>query len=518
MDIRTPNRQALEAGLSDTDDRWTMSGDGTAVPLSDTRTILRGITQFLDVSLVLAAGWAALLPEASHSSEEWRFGVMVVALGPVLIARIVDALGGYEFAALERWTTGVARCTIAFCLTLLILCGILWLTGSHIATSKSWLEPWLIGSLAAVCLMRLGIYALILRWQERGGLLQRVVVIGTGPVARRLLSSLSLEPSVRIQGVYDDRPSPAHTSCAGFEVRGSVDDLIHECRRVGAQAVYIALPLQDEERIAAIVGRLNLVPVDIRLCPDGFGLSLGRFAVSHIGGITLLNVRDVPLGGWRLVAKEIEDRILAACVLALTAPLFAVIAIAIRLDSPGPVFFRQFRHGYNNRLIRVFKFRTLYDHAADPNAEKLSDERDPRVTRVGAILRRTMLDELPQFVNVLRGEMSVVGPRPHAMAAKAGGLLYRDAVPDYDARHRMKPGVTGWAQVNGWRGDTKTVEQIRQRVAYDLHYIDHWSIWMDIKIVFLTIAMALRALYSTLMEIRRHAMPVADAGRSGPTA
>src|SRR5262249_1039567 len=151
----------------------------------------------------------------------------------------------------------------------------------------------------------------------------------------------------------------------------------------------------------------------------GFGLSLGRFAVSHIGGITLLNVRNLPLGGWRLVAKEIEDRLLAACVLAMTAPLFAVIALAIQLDSPGPVFFRQLRHGYNNRLIGVFKFRTLYHHAADPNAERLSDERDPRITRVGAVLRRTMLDELPQFINVLRGEMSVVGPRPHAMAAKA---------------------------------------------------------------------------------------------------
>ena len=514
MNIHTSPHHTIRS--TENDETWALPAAPTTVPLSDTRTILRGVTQFLDAAVVLAIGWAALLPEASHSSQEWRFGVMVVALGPVLLARILDALGGYEFSALERWTIGVARSTVAFCLTLLVLCGVLWLTGSHIARSKSWLEPWLLGSLAAVCVMRLGVYALIARWRGRGALLQRVVVIGTGSLAQRLVDVLRHEPSVKVEGIYDDRPDAARDGDARPEVKGSIDELIEDCRRVGVQAVYVALPLHEEERIASIMERLSLVPVDIRLCPDNFGLGLGRFAVSHIGGITLLNVRDLPLGGWRLIAKEIEDRILAACVLLLTAPLFGLIAIAIKLDSSGPVFFRQLRHGYNNRLIRVFKFRTLYDHAADPNAEKLSDDRDPRITRVGAVLRRTMLDELPQFINVLRGEMSVVGPRPHAMAAKAGGLLYRDAVPDYDARHRMKPGVTGWAQVNGWRGDTKTVEQIRQRVAYDLHYIDHWSIWMDLKIVFMTILMAFGALYSIAVEFRRHAMPLADTGRPGP--
>jgi Undecaprenyl-phosphate glucose phosphotransferase len=304
----------------------------------------------------------------------------------------------------------------------------------------------------------------------------------------------------------------------GYTVRGSIEQLILDLRSDVSAFVCIALPLSEERRIEAIVDRLAVVPADVRLCPDTFGLELGPIEVSHLSGVTLFNVRNLPLAGWRLIAKEIEDRIIAAAVLILASPLFAIIAILIRLDSPGPVFFRQLRHGYNNQLIRVFKFRTLYHHTADPNAEKLSDEKDPRVTRVGAFLRKTMLDELPQFINVLRGEMSVVGPRPHAMAAKAGGLLYREAVPDYDARHCMKPGVTGWAQVNGWRGDTKTVEQIRQRVAHDLHYIEHWSIVMDLKIVIMTALMALRALSSTARETRRHAMPLADAGRSRPPA
>jgi exopolysaccharide biosynthesis polyprenyl glycosylphosphotransferase len=174
-------------------------------------------------------------------------------------------------------------------------------------------------------------------------------------------------------------------------------------------------------------------------------------------------------------------------ILTLISPLLLFIALLIRLDSPGPVLFRQKRYGLNNRLIEVLKFRTMYHEARDENAEQLTRRNDPRVTRVGAFLRRTSMDELPQFLNVLRGEMSIVGPRPHALAAKAGRLLYQDAVRYYDSRHRMKPGITGWAQVNGWRGETDTVEQIRKRVEHDLYYIENWSIRLDLKIIIRTV-------------------------------
>ena len=164
-----------------------------------------------------------------------------------------------------------------------------------------------------------------------------------------------------------------------------------------------------------------------------------------------------------------------------------MIAAAIKLDSPGPVLFRQRRYGLNNEMIEVFKFRTMRADATDRNAERLTARNDPRVTRVGAFLRRTSLDELPQFLNVLRGDMSVVGPRPHATAAKAGGLLYPEAVRGYHARHRVKPGITGWAQVNGWRGETETVEQIARRVECDLYYIEHWTVAFDLWIVLRTV-------------------------------
>jgi lipopolysaccharide/colanic/teichoic acid biosynthesis glycosyltransferase len=171
----------------------------------------------------------------------------------------------------------------------------------------------------------------------------------------------------------------------------------------------------------------------------------------------------------------------------MIAPLLIGIAIAIKIDSPGPVFFRQRRYGFNNGLIEVFKFRTMYHEMRDDNADQLTRRGDPRVTKLGAFLRRTSLDELPQFFNVMRGEMSIVGPRPHALSAKAAGRLYDEAVRDYASRHRVKPGITGWAQVNGWRGETETLEQIRKRVEHDLVYIERWSLWLDLKIIGLTI-------------------------------
>ena len=184
--------------------------------------------------------------------------------------------------------------------------------------------------------------------------------------------------------------------------------------------------------------------------------------------------------------KEIEDRTLAALALIFIAPLLITIAALIKLDSPGPILFRQKRYGFNDRLIEVLKFRTMHHDASDLNAEQLTRRNDPRVTRVGAFLRRTSLDELPQLFNVLRGDMSIVGPRPHALRAKAAGVLYPEAVRNYSARHRVKPGITGWAQVNGWRGETETLEQIAKRVEHDLFYIENWSIALDVKIILRT--------------------------------
>jgi Undecaprenyl-phosphate glucose phosphotransferase len=189
------------------------------------------------------------------------------------------------------------------------------------------------------------------------------------------------------------------------------------------------------------------------------------------------------LSGWNLVLKNAEDRLVGALLLLLGSPLLALIALAIKLDSRGPVFFRQRRYGFNNNAIVVWKFRTMRDQPEDETVVPQATRNDPRVTAMGRILRRTSLDELPQIFNVLRGEMSLVGPRPHAVAHNE---QYATVIDDYLSRHRVKPGITGWAQVNGLRGETDTPEKMRQRVQHDLYYIDNWSFWFDLKILALT--------------------------------
>lgn len=194
----------------------------------------------------------------------------------------------------------------------------------------------------------------------------------------------------------------------------------------------------------------------------------------------------MPFTDWRRVTKSVEDFLLASIILIFIAPLLLIVALAIKFDTPGPVLFRQRRYGLDGELITVYKFRTMHDHLSDARAERLTARNDPRVTKVGAFLRKTSIDELPQLINVLRGEMSLIGPRPHPVAAKAANRPYEEVVAEYAARHRVKPGITGWAQVNGWRGETDSVEQIQKRVEHDLFYIERWSLTLDIKILFRT--------------------------------
>jgi len=214
--------------------------------------------------------------------------------------------------------------------------------------------------------------------------------------------------------------------------------------------------------------------------------------ISETASVRMIEIVDRPLKHWSGVAKWVEDKILGLVLLALGSPMMALIALAIRLDSKGPALFIQERFGFNNNAIRVFKFRTMDQGEADTSGAKRTVPDDPRVTRVGRFLRRWSIDELPQLLNVVLGDMSLVGPRPHVMAMKAGDRLYHEAVGEYFLRHRVKPGMTGWAQVHGMRGEIDTPQRARERVDYDLWYIDNWSIWLDLKVLFMTLIVVLR--------------------------
>jgi len=314
-------------------------------------------------------------------------------------------------------------------------------------------------------------------------------VVGGGEHGRNLLKALHDDPEAEAEvlGIFDDRgPRRVPDAIDGYQKLGGIDDLLVFARTNRIDLIVVALPLVAEKRVLEILQKLWVLPVDIRLSPQTTSIRFAPQAYSYLGSVPCLKVFDKPLTDWDSIVKAIEDRVLAALILTFIAPLLVTIAISIKLDSRGPVIFRQQRRGFNNQLFELYKFRTLRHELRDANADKLVTKNDNRVTRVGSFLRKSSLDELPQLFNVLKGDMSVVGPRPHAMMAKAGDQLYEDVVTGYFARHRVKPGLTGWAQINGWRGETDTAEKLTRRLEFDLYYIENWSLWLDLKILLLT--------------------------------
>ncbi len=451
--------------------------------------IVAGLLRGIDGLAALAAGLAALALATPDLPLPASHYILLSLFGALAVINLLHLGGAYRVDQVHHTTRALGRVIMAWAIATFAVAGALLASGAALDANATWLSLWAIFGLAPPLLARAICAAFVDHWRQTKKLQKRVAILGGGPLGLRLLRRLSREGNadVIVTGVYDDRLSRLPDSCMGHKICGSVDDLVEDIRRHGIDTVIVALPLSAERRMAEVMTKLRRVAVDICLCPDQYGFHLSQLETERLGGLTLLNAERRPLHSWRGVIKGIEDRIFAGLILILIAPLLAAIALLIKLDSPGPVFFRQKRYGLNNQLIDVWKFRTMHHHATDENAEQLTRRNDPRVTRLGAFLRRTSLDELPQFINVLRGEMSVVGPRPHATAAKAGGLLYQDAVSNYDSRHRMKPGITGWAQVNGWRGETETVEQIVKRVEHDLHYVENWSVKLDVIIILRTV-------------------------------
>lgn len=315
-----------------------------------------------------------------------------------------------------------------------------------------------------------------------------VAIVGDGALSRQLVWRClqQSDRGLEVLGLFaDNEEKHASGYCLGCPLGGSLADLLALAQKREIDAIVLAVPASARRRIDKIVTLLRRIAVDVYLYDED--VDQGPQDNTALARLPVRLVERRPLGPRDVFLKAVEDRLLAAAIVLAISPLLLAIAVLIRIDSPGPVIFRQKRYGLNNRLIEIWKFRTLHVCQSDTNAEQLVTRNDSRVTRVGAFLRKTSLDELPQFFNVLRGDMSVVGPRPHALAAKAGVLQYDEIVRDYAARHRVKPGITGWAQINGWRGETSTEEQIEQRVAHDFHYIDNWSLWLDLKIVLRTI-------------------------------
>jgi len=446
--------------------------------------IVSGVMRGIDGAAGLVAALAALVLTMPDLPMVPSYYIAIAIFGSVVMACAMSVAGAYRVEMLRRSGYQIYRVLSGWIATALAVAAAVISSGASLPESSSWLLLWFVmgGSVLLVVRALLGVR--LDQWRQAGRLRSRVAIFGSGATARNLLRRLD-DGRIDIQdhivvGLYDNRDHETHV------LSGDIYALLDDIRHQRIDVVIIAIA-PGEGRPAMAVEMLRQAATDIYVFPDIRDIPLDAGGAETIGGVPLLAVERRPLRNWRGIAKAFEDCIFAAVALALVSPLLLLITILIKLDSPGPVLFRQKRYGLNNQLIEVLKFRTMRQDMCDPTASQLTRRNDPRVTRIGAFLRRTSLDELPQFLNVLYGEMSVVGPRPHATAAKAAGLLYQEAVPNYDCRHRMKPGITGLAQVSGWRGETETVEQIRKRVEHDIYYIENWSLLMDAQIILRTI-------------------------------
>lgn len=356
--------------------------------------------------------------------------------------------------------------------------------------SRGWFSSWLIATYAILLVTRVGWRSAYMRLLQKGYLRTAVIIVGSGEPLQNAVARLRREERlgpVSIAGVYTLCPSvaPAREGSAcdcTAHLDRCLQQIVTQCQNTFVSDVIVAVPASEKDVLCKAVEHLRLLPVNVNIVPDFGALDLSMGQVRHYGQFGAIGVQRIPISEWGVFVKKIEDIVIALIALLLFAPAMVLIAIAIKLDSPGPVIFRQRRHGFNNKVIHVLKFRTM-TVLEDGKQVVQASKSDGRVTRVGRLLRRTSLDELPQFLNVLKGDMSVVGPRPHALAHND---YYSRLLANYATRHRVKPGITGWAQINGFRGEVLKPSQMEHRVRLDLEYIENWAIWLDIKIILMT--------------------------------
>jgi len=483
------NADSIRTGNTHTPRRHEARRFAMAVREPVSLPIISGLLRAWDALAILAAGLVALMLAAPDLPMDGSYYLALSFFGAVVAGNVLHLFGAYRIEKLRLSNIGWARPVGAWAVAAGVTAIATLATGASLEQNWIWLALWFTLGLFLPLLARGALAIRMDYWRKAGRLRRRLAILGAGPggqmLLRRFLAARN-DNDVAIVGLYDDRTGPLPSGWRGHAVRGNCADLLEDIRRGRIDMVVIAA-VPGDAGMDAMLAQLRCVAVDICFCPSADYAVKARSGVETVGQVPLMVIERRPLRDWSGIAKEIEDRVFAALIVVLISPVLAAIALAIRLDSPGPILFKQKRYGRNNQLIEVLKFRSMYHHARDPNGTQLATRNDPRVTRVGAFIRRTSLDELPQFFNVIRGDMSVVGPRPHALLCKAGGVLYQDAVENYDWRHRIKPGITGWAQVNGWRGETETVEQIRKRVEHDIYYIENWSLLLDVKIIIKTI-------------------------------
>jgi Undecaprenyl-phosphate glucose phosphotransferase len=452
--------------------------------------MVEGLARLFDLVTIALIGLgifvAYVLPVVDYTQP---YAIAIPLMSASTVA-VFQALHLYHVGAMRSFAPQSIRILAGWTALFLVALAAFFLLKVGEAISRVWLVSWYFGGLGVIYASRIALSLGLRNLTRKGRLERRTAIVGGGEAGIGLIQALEAqrESGVRIVGVFDDRNDDrSPDTVGGYPKLGTVDDLVEFARRTHLDLVIFTLPISAEQRLLHMLRKLWVLPIDIRLSAHMSKLRFRPHSYSYIGAVPVLDVFDKPIADWDMVVKIVFDRVVGALALLALSPVMLATALAIKLDSKGPVFFRQKRYGFNNEMIEVFKFRSMYVDQSDATAAKLVTKGDARVTRVGRLIRKTSLDELPQLFNVVfRGNLSLVGPRPHAAHAKAEERLYDQVVDGYFARHKVKPGITGWAQVNGWRGETDTEEKIQRRVEHDLYYIENWSVLFDAYILMMT--------------------------------
>lgn len=421
-------------------------------------------------------------------NSAWSDKYLILGLlGGLLLVVFSQGTGVYSQWRGRTLFAGFKLVLQAWVLTWLGLLAIAFLLKDSSHFSRIIIANWAISTPIVLFFYRFILRYLMGYFRSKGWNSSRVAIIGAGDLGQRLAKTLQSAKMLGYQPVafYDDNPLLKDHEFYGLKVAGSIDDFLKlEHYSPFYEEVYITLPLRSEARIKQVLNALADSTVTVKFIPDCFAFDLLHSRMTDIGGIPIISVYDSPLNNLtNRFFKRVEDITFSILILILISPLLAAISLAIKLTSKGTILFKQKRYGLNGRDIYIWKFRSM-NTTDNGDVVPQATKNDARITPLGKFLRKTSLDELPQFFNTLTGRMSIVGPRPHA---RAHNEQYRKVIQKYMLRHKVKPGITGWAQINGFRGETDTLDKMEKRIQFDLYYIENWSIWMDVKIILLTL-------------------------------
>jgi Undecaprenyl-phosphate glucose phosphotransferase len=456
-------------------------------------TIIPGIVMLSDFGLIILAAivsYAVWVPYNTYTLEHYIFAASFVVFVSIIlldraelyeISAIMGPIWRFDGLLISIGTSFLFFLSIAFSFNSMEIYSDRWLVSF---ATLSFLGTWVSRSILRSVFQILG---------ERGLVGRSIALLGTGEQAKRFLAQMNrVKPHfTHFAGLFETETTPALVTqeVLGHRVAGDLDGLIEAARLGQVNDIVIAMPWSAEDEITAVTERLKELPVNVFVSMDLVGFQLDfRPTVDNASNLPMFEVVHKPISGWNSILKRIEDLTLGIGALIALSPLLVLIAILIKIDSPGPVFFRQARLGFNNKHFDIYKFRSMYHRDIPEKRVKQASRGDPRITRVGRFIRRTSIDELPQLFNVIGGSMSLVGPRPHALSHNEE---FSEKVRGYFARHRVKPGITGWAQVNGLRGETDTLEKITARTEHDIYYTDNWSLVFDFRILMLTVVSVL---------------------------